>query len=170
MNHTHQWVIIDTKPANPVAQLSIDMAARYPLTAICRCSECREKRILIPKFTLHPEKDVSITIPREWSQMTVTATDDELAAIANLPTVSSLTQATASVAQLVEHNTFNVGVASSNLARRTILVSWSGGTADASDLKSGGGNTVWVQVPSSPPLKDSQIARNSGFFVYADTY
>ena len=39
-------------------------------------------------------------------------------------------------------------------------------SADASDLKSGGGNTVWVQVPSSPPLKDSKIARNSGFFVF----
>lgn len=39
-------------------------------------------------------------------------------------------------------------------------------SADASDLKSGGGNTVWVQVPSSPPLKNSKIARNSGFFVF----
>lgn len=39
-------------------------------------------------------------------------------------------------------------------------------SADASDLKSGGGNTVWVQVPSSPPLKDLKIARNSGFFVF----
>ena len=39
-------------------------------------------------------------------------------------------------------------------------------SADASDLKSGGGNTVWVQVPSSPPLKDSKIARNSDFFVF----
>lgn len=39
-------------------------------------------------------------------------------------------------------------------------------SADASDLKSGGGNTVWVQVPSSPPLKDSKIARISGFFVF----
>ena len=39
-------------------------------------------------------------------------------------------------------------------------------SADASDLKSGGGNTVWVQVPSSPPLKNSKIARNSDFFVF----
>lgn len=39
-------------------------------------------------------------------------------------------------------------------------------SADASDLKSGGGNTVWVQVPSSPPLKNLKIARNSDFFVF----
>ena len=40
-----------------------------------------------------------------------------------------------------------------------------GGMADASDLKSGGGNTVWVQVPSSPPYEKKETVLN-GFFIF----
>lgn len=89
--HKHQWVIITTPPAQPEATVSVELAKHYPMTAICRDPECREKRILIPAFDIHPgagpdnPKAAAVHVPREWALMTHKAGDEELEAIKGYP-------------------------------------------------------------------------------------
>lgn len=87
MNHTHQWVVVTTQPANPAAIDSLALAQKYPMTAICKDPACREKRILIHAFQMQPggARTPVIKVPKEWAPMTVKATDEELAAIADMP-------------------------------------------------------------------------------------
>ena len=91
--HKHQWVVVTTQPAEPNAVDSVNLAKKCVMTAFCVDPECREKRILIPAFEIHPTgcmQDPAQKIPRTWELMTVKATDAELAAVAGIPTQEHL--------------------------------------------------------------------------------
>lgn len=88
MNHTHQWVVVETQPAQPASSDSRALAQKYPMTAICKDPGCREKRILIHAFQIQPGGPGTpiFKVPKEWALMTIKATDEELAAIADMAT------------------------------------------------------------------------------------